>query len=167
MSEQDQNITPEACAQEVTLMARRTALLHYYFSEAVIAELGEEAGRKVIVKAIQAYGDHCGRTCREGVEALGLPLTEENYGKIRDLPKYGWKTATAVQPDGSIRPMATFCPIAAAFIEMGPRAVSLGRLYCYVDQAKYHAYNPALEFAHTQNVLDGDAYCEFLVTEKA
>ncbi|MEM5774467.1 MAG: L-2-amino-thiazoline-4-carboxylic acid hydrolase, partial [Anaerolineaceae bacterium] len=77
------------------------------------------------------------------------------------------KTATAVQPDGSIRPIATFCPIAAAFIEMGSRAVSLGRLYCYVDQAKYHAYNPALEFAHTQNVLDGDAYCEFLVTEKA
>ena len=166
MTEQQKNISPEECAFEVNLMARRTALLHYYFSEIIVEELGEEAGRKLIRKAIQAYGEHCGRTCREGVEALGLPLTDENYGKIRDLPKYGWKTSLITLPDGEQRSIATFCPIAAVFKEIGPRAVELGRLYCYVDQAKYQAYNPDLEFIHSKNVLDGDEYCEFTVTSK-
>jgi hypothetical protein len=166
MNDQQNHISPEDCAFEVTLMARRAALLHYYFSEAIIAELGEEKGREVIKKAIWDYGEHCGRTCKEGVEAMGLPLTEENYGKIRDLPRFGWKTGMITMPDGEERQIAPFCPIAAAFEELGPRAVELGRMYCFVDQAKYHAYNPDIEFVHSKNVLDGDEYCEFQITVK-
>lgn len=164
MTKQQNNITPEECADEVNLMARRTALLHYYFSEAIIEELGEETGRAVILKAIRAYGEHCGRVCRAGVEALGLPLTEENYGKIRDLPKFGWKTGAVTHADGRQVPIASFCPLADTFKALGPRGIELGRLYCHVDQAKYHAYNSDLEFTHTRNVLDGDEYCEFTVT---
>jgi predicted hydrocarbon binding protein len=159
-------VTADECTKEVKLMARRAALLHYYFSEAVIEELGEEAGKKLIKKAIWAYGEHCGRAVREGVEALGLPLTDENFGKVRDLPRFGWETGMITLPDGEPRLVATFCPLAATFKELGPRGMELGRLYCFVDQAKYNAYNPEVDFIHARNVLDGDDCCEFVVQPK-
>jgi hypothetical protein len=40
---------------------------------------------------------------------------------------------------------------------------ALGRLYCYMDQSKYKAYNPELECVHVKNILDGDPYCELAV----
>ena len=46
-------------------------------------------------------------------------------------------------------------------------ADDLGRMYCYVDQAKYRAFNSRAKLIHTHNVLDGDPYCEFdIVLEK-
>ncbi len=166
MTNETPKITIQECTEEVKLMARRAALLHYYFSEAIIQELGEEKGKALIKKAIWAYGEHCGSTVREGVQAMGLPLTDENYGKVRDLPKYGWETGMIETPEGEIRPIATLCPLATTFQELGLRGVDLGRLYCYVDQAKYEAYNPEVNFIHAKNVLDGDEYCEFLIEPK-
>lgn len=166
MTENTNKITVEVCTEEVKLMARRAALLHYHFSEAIIEEMGEEKGKELIKKAIWAYGEHCGNAVRAGVEALGLPLTDENYGKVRDLPKYGWETGMIETPEGEMRPIATFCPLAATFKELGPRGEELGRLYCYVDQAKYEAYNPEMNFIHAKNVLDGHEYCEFLIEPK-
>ena len=162
----NQTVTVEECAKEVNLMARRAALLHYYFSLTLVEELGEEEGKRLIAKAIWAYGEHCGSAVREGVKAMGLPLTDENYGKVRDLPKYGWESDSVTLPDGEVRPVSSFCPLADTFKELGPRGVELGRLYCTVDQAKYNAYNPDLEFIHAQNALDGDPCCEFLVRPK-
>jgi predicted hydrocarbon binding protein len=156
-------ITVEECTDEVKLMARRLGLLHYYFSQAIVDRLGEEEGKALIKEAIWAYGRHCGAAVRAGVEAMGLPLTDENYGRVRDLPKYGWEVETVTLDSGEVRPIAAFCPIAATLKELGPRGMELGRLYCYVDQAKYEAYNPDMEFIHTKNLLDGDSYCEFLV----
>jgi hypothetical protein len=149
-------LTEAECAGQVGLMARRTALLYHYFAQTLVEELGEQEGRRLIEKAIWAYGEHCGRAIREQIQAQGLPLTEENYNKIPDLPAYGW----TVEKTGA-HATATYCPMAAVWIEMGPEAVSLGRLYCHVDQAKQHAYNPEEEFVHHQNVLDGDPVCEF------
>jgi hypothetical protein len=163
MTEQPDQITVQECSNEIQLLARRTGLLHYYFSRAIVDRLGEEEGKALIKEAIWAYGRHCGQAVREGVEAMGLPLTEENYGRVRDLPKYGWDSDMVRLPDGEKRPIVTYCPIAAALQELGPDAVELGRLYCYVDQGKYEGYNPDMEFIHAQNVLDGDPYCEFLV----
>lgn len=156
-------ITGEECGRQVGLMARRTAFLHYAFSKAILSRLGEEEGKKLISEAIWAYGNYCGRRVLEKVEELGLPLTEENFEKVPDLPEYGWKTGTTTMADGEVRPIASYCPIAAGFKELGPEAEKIGRLYCYVDQAKYNAYNPDIEFIHTKNLLDGDPYCEFLV----
>ena len=42
---------------------------------------------------------------------------------------------------------------------------TLGRLYCYVDIAKYMAYNPMFKLVHTKTLPDGDPYCEFAVRE--
>ena len=159
----DKKITADDCAQEVRLMARRAALLHYYFSKTIIDELGEEEGEALINKAIWAYGQHCGSEVREGVMEMGLPTTEENYGQIRDLPKFGWEVATVTPEDGVEREVVTHCPLAGTFQELGTDGEKLGRLYCYVDQAKYQAYNPEMAFVHDKNVLDGDTNCEFVI----
>jgi L-2-amino-thiazoline-4-carboxylic acid hydrolase len=156
-------VSVEECGRQVALMARRTALLHYFFSQTIINRLGEEEGKKIIRDAIWAYGNYCGKSVKAKVEEMGLPLTEENYDKAPDLPQYGWETASITLEDGEVRPIATYCPIAASIKELGPQAEKIGRLYCVVDQAKYHAYNPDIEFIHTKNILDGDPYCEFLV----
>lgn len=156
-------LTVGECTEEVKLMARRAALLHHYFSKAIIDRLGEEEGKELIKEAIWAYGRHCGRAVREGVEAMGLPLTDENFGRVRDLPKVGWEMSKIALENGEERSVATFCPLAAIFKELGPEGEELGRLYCYVDQAKYEAYNPEKAFIHAKNVLDGDPYCEFVI----
>jgi hypothetical protein len=156
-------ITIEECRRQVGLMARRTALLHYFFSKTIIDRLGEEEGKKLISEAIWAYGNYCGESVRKKAEEMGLPLTDENFEKVPDLPEYGWDTEMISMEDGETRPIASYCPIAASIKELGSDAEKIGRLYCYVDQAKYNAYNPDIEFIHSKNILDGDPYCEFLV----
>jgi len=45
----------------------------------------------------------------------------------------------------------------------------LGRFYCYIDPAKYMAFNPDYKLAHAKAIPDGDEYCELEVvptTEK-
>ncbi|MCJ7623691.1 MAG: L-2-amino-thiazoline-4-carboxylic acid hydrolase [Anaerolineaceae bacterium] len=156
-------VTTEECTFEVQLMARRAALLHYFFSKTMIDELGEEEGKKLIHKAIGAYGEYCGNAVRKGVEEMGLPITDENFGKVRDLPRFGWKMGVARTPEGEDRMVAEYCPLAGTFMEFGDIGKEIGRLYCYVDQAKYEAYNPDAVFIHTKNVLDDDGCCEFLI----
>jgi hypothetical protein len=162
----EQTVTVEECTEEVNLMARRAALLHYYFALTLVEELGEEEGKRLTKKAIWAYGEHCGRTVREGVEALDLPLTDENYSQVRDLPRFGWESGTVTVPDGEERAVVHNCPLATIFKEFGPRGEELGRIYCYVDDAKYAAYNPEMAFRHAKNLLDGDPYCEFDLRQK-
>lgn len=164
----DQNdekmISRELADQDVVLTARRLALLYYHFSKALIEELGEEKGKELILKAIKNYGDECGWEVREGVEKLGLPLTPQNFAKIPDLPSLGWKKELIVYPDGRRNPKVNFCPLAQVWIEKGEE--ELGRLYCFVDQAKFSSYNPELECIHVKNVLDGDPYCELCIVKK-
>ncbi len=36
----------------------------------------------------------------------------------------------------------------------------LGRLYCYIDPAKYMGFNPKFKLIHIKTLPDGDDYCE-------
>ncbi len=42
-------------------------------------------------------------------------------------------------------------------------AGELGRLYCYVDPAKYMSFNPDFKLIHMKALPDGDEYCELAV----
>lgn len=163
MPEEIRCLSVEECTAEVKLMARRTALLHLFFSKAIMEKLGEEEGERLILDAITAYGKYCGQAIRTGVEALGLPLTDENSEKIRDLPKYGWESDIITLANGETRPIARYCPLADIFKQFGEEGIRLGRYYCFVDQGKQLAYNCDFDFIHSKNVLDGDPYCEFLI----
>ena len=149
--------------QDVWLLSRRMALLYYYMATAIIKRLGESEGKKLIEDAIWAYGEACGHRVRESVLSQGLSPEPANFSRVPDLPSKGWRSesARAAEKRGSA---VTFCPLAAVWKELG--AEKLGRLYCFVDQAKFHAYNPALRVVHEENVLDGDDCCIINVTKK-
>lgn len=151
----------DATAQ-VRRMARRTALLYHYMAEVLVERLGEEQATELLREAIRRYGTESGVTVRANVEALGLPLTADNFNLGGDLPTYGWEAEPRPGDDGVVRPAVTYCPLAAVWLEKGSQR--LGRLYCGVDQAKYIAYN-GQRCVHVKNVLDGDECCMFAIGE--
>lgn len=159
------NTVPEdQWEHDVWLMGRRLALLYYFMSKKIIEKVGEEEGKVLIKEAIWDYGTYCGKAVAEGVLALGLPLTEENFRKVPDLPSRGWRSKTVTLPDGQKQNQLTLCPLAVTWMQLGFEDV--GRIYCFVDQSKTEGYNPALECIHAHNVLDGDAFCEIVMRQR-
>lgn len=155
-------ITVAEATEQVQLMARRTALLYHHIATVMVEQLGEERATALLEEAVRRYGTEAGEGVRDGVKAMGLPLTPENYNKVRDLPAYGWETAVRPDDMGVDRGAVTYCPLAAVWLEKGSQ--KLGRIYCHVDQAKYLAYNN-LRCVHLKNVLDGDDCCLFAIGE--
>ena len=146
--------------------SRRLGLLHLAFSRALVDELGEEEGRRLILKAIKRYGTMIGEEVRKAVEEQGLPLTPENYGigPSRSLPEFGMHSGSEeIEVDAVKRFRAYGCVMAKVWKEYGEEKI--GRLYCYVDPAKYMAYNPDYKLAHITAIPDGSSYCEFCIEE--
>jgi hypothetical protein len=155
-------IPKKEASDQVHSMIARAALIHYAFTKTLVEELGEKKGTALARKAIKVYGEWVGKRVREKTLGKGLPLTRENFQD--DLPVLGWAEREKVEVDGEKRSRVHSCPLARVWHELG--APELGRVYCYVDQAKYEAYNPQLECVHVKNVLDGDAFCELAVRQR-
>lgn len=149
---------------QVEMTARRCAMLYKSFAETLIAELGEEQGRAVIFKAIAAYGKECGKLVKERAGEMGLECTAANFSNIPDLPKLGWEAAASAVSDDELHIEITRCPLADYWIAAGVPA--LGRLYCYVDQAKVAAYNSELVCRHAETVLDGNSRCYVVIKKE-
>jgi len=150
--------------------SRRIALLHLSYAKTLIKELGEEKGRELIAKAVKDYGTRIGEKTREEVRGQGLEPTPENFsaGMSYALPKFGMhERFETVKVKGEPRIRAYGCVLAKVWKEYGEEKI--GRLYCYMDVAKYMGYNANCKLIHTKTVPDGDAYCELAVrptTEK-
>ena len=160
--EKKEMISKDEALSQLKSMITRTALIHYAFTKTIMDELGKEKGKELVKKAIQFYGEMVGKRVREKTLAKGLPTLAENFQD--DLPALGWASREKVIVDGEKRARVHTCYLAEAWKELG--VPEIGRLYCFVDQAKYEAYNPELECVHTKNVLDGDPYCELAVRTK-
>jgi hypothetical protein len=160
--EKKEMISKDEAFRQLKSMITRTALIHYAFTKTIIDELGKEKGGKLAKKAIRLYGEMVGKKARENTLAKGLPTLAENFQN--DLPALGWADREKVVVEGEKRARVHTCYLAEAWKELG--VPEIGRLYCFVDQAKYEAYNPELECVHTKNVLDGDPYCELAVRTK-
>jgi len=164
-TEQDVISRAEA-AHEIELVSRRIALLHLAFARTLVNEFGDEEGRRLILKAVKEYGVMIGIEVKAAVLDEGLPLTPENYGvgKSRSLPEFGMHAGSEeIEIDGEKRFRAYGCAMAKVWKHYGEEA--LGRLYCYVDPAKYMAYNPDYKLAHTKALPDGDPCCEFCLEQ--
>ncbi len=157
-----ETISKKEASEQVHSMATRAALIHYAFTKTLVEGLGKKKGTELARKAIKRYGEWVGKRVREKTLAKRLPLTRENFQD--DLPALGWADREKVEVDGEKRSRVHSCPLARVWLELG--APELGRIYCFVDQAKYEAYNPELQCVHTKNVLDGDAFCELAVRPK-
>jgi len=134
------------------------------FARTLVDELGEKKGKELIMKAIKDYGKRVGKEVREGVIDQRLDPVPENYGagKSSDLPEFGMHEGReALEVDGEKRVRVYGCTMAKVWNEYGEN--ELGRLYCYVDPAKYMAFNPDFKLIHIKALPDGDAYCELTV----
>lgn len=158
MTNKEEMISKKDALNQISLALRRTALIYHHFAETLVEELGEEKGKELIRKAIYAYGDRIGKEARKKAQKKGLHLTPENFEN--DLPELAWKEEMVVV-EGEERVRVHHCPLAAEWLEWGDP--NKGRLYCFVDQAKMHGFNPDYEYVHIKNVLDGDPYCELAV----
>lgn len=161
MSEEKEMVSKEEARRQVLSIINRMALLHYCFSKTLVEELGGKKGRELIRKAIDHYGEKVGKKVKEKTLAKRLETLPEYYQE--DLPVFGW-SVERVMVDGEPRARVHACHLASVWKELG--AADLGRLYCYVDQAKYKAYNPELECVHVKNILDGGRYCELAVRKR-
>jgi hypothetical protein len=161
MPKKKETITKEDATRQVLAIVKRMALLHYSYGRILGEALGEKKGKALTRKAIDFYGKQVGKQVREKTKAKGLKNLLENYQE--DLPLLGWNMEKIVA-DGEPRVRIHACNLAKAWAELGDPA--LGRLYCYMDQAKYKAYNPDLECVHVKNTLDGDPYCELAIRRK-
>jgi hypothetical protein len=160
--EKKEMISKDEAFSQLKSMITRTALIHYAFTKTIIDEMGKEKGKELAKKAISLYGEMVGKKVREKTLAKGLPALPENFQD--DLPALGWASREKVVVEGEKRARVHTCYLAEAWKDLG--VPEIGRLYCFVDQAKYEAYNPELECVHTKNVLDGDPYCELAVRSK-
>jgi hypothetical protein len=164
MTQDAETISRQEAAHEVELVSRRLGLLHLAFARTLVDELGEPEGTRLILKAIKCYGTLVGREVKAAVQAAGMEATPENYGtgKSRGLPGIGMhEKSETVEVAGKERQRAYGCVMAKVWKEYGEDR--LGRLYCYVDPAKYMAYNPAYKMAHIKALPDGDPHCEFCI----
>ncbi len=168
---QEQMVPRKEVEKEVEMASRRIALLHLAYAKTLVRELGNEKGKKMILKAIKYYGKLVGEKVKEEVLAQGLETTPENFGagKARNLPKYGMHAKREVfETEGRERRRSIGCVLGKLWREYGEE--ELGRLYCYVDLAKSLYYNPNYKLVHTKCMPERkDEECEFDVlptTEK-
>ena len=158
MSEEKEKILKSEALEQVNLAIRRAALLYHYFADTLISEFGEDEGRRLILKAIGAYGAHIGNAAGDRARQIGLQSLPDNFQD--DLPMMAWE-AEEVVVDNEKRTRVHHCPLAAVWKELGNP--DHARLYCFVDQAKMTAFNPDYTYVHLKNIIDGDPHCELVV----
>ena len=90
MEHKDEVISKKEALENVQRALRRGALIYHYFCETLVEEFGEEKGKELIRKAVDAYGERIGWEAKKKAQDKGLPLSPENFES--DLPDEAWKT---------------------------------------------------------------------------
>lgn len=155
-------VTLDEAREQVKKVCGRLALLHLSFAKTLINELGEEKGTELILKSIKDYGRRIGEEAKNAVISQGLDNKPENYRE--DLPLYGMHEGTEmVEVDGEKRIRAYGCVMGELWNELGEGKI--GRYYCFVDPAKYMAFNENSKLIHTKALPCGDEYCELVLRQ--
>ena len=155
----DNKIPLEEAEKEVELVSQRLAFLHLCYSKTLTEELGEEKGKELILKTIKEYGKTIGERRREEIEEKGLEPTAENFseGDVLRIPRFGMHTDLKTNEKGNMELYG--CAMGKFWKEEDEE--ELGKLYCYVDPAKYMGYNDEYIQIHHKALSAGDECCEF------
>lgn len=158
--EKKQTVDMEEAKEQVRKVCRRLALLHLSYAKTIINELGDRKGKQLVLKAIKDYGARIGKEVKDAVFAQGINNSPEHYKE--DLPLYGMHDGMEkVDVNGEERIRAYGCVMGKLWKELGEDEI--GRFYCYVDPAKYMAFNSNFKLIHTKAMPNSDEYCEFIV----
>lgn len=139
----------EEAEEQVRAMARLFGLMFYHFANLLVEKYGEEEGKDLVREAVKRFGLDRAEKVRKDVIKMGLEPVLENYGKVLDLPRIGWRGPTR----------ETYCPFAEVWIEKG--AEDLCKLYCEVDVWKMVGYNPKIKVKRLRWVLEGNEDCKY------
>jgi nitroreductase len=161
MKSENETMSKKEANKNVRLALRRGAMIYHHFCQSLVEEFGEEKGKELIRKAVDAYGERIGQEAKNTAREKGMALIPENFES--DLPDDAWQTEEVIV-NGEERVRVHQCPLASEWLEWGDP--EMARLYCYVDQAKMKGFNPDYEYIHVKNLLDGDPYCELVVRRK-
>ena len=160
----EERITKTEAASQVRQMGRMMASLYYHMSFQLIEAVGAEKAKQIIQRAIEALGNERGAEQKEKVVAAGYAYVPENYGKIPDLPSLGWDVQPVQDGENATHLQIHYCPFAEVWQQKD--FAEFGRLYCFIDQAKYRGFHPDSQLVTLKNVLEGDEFCE-MVCRKA
>lgn len=156
----EKKIDIEEAAKEVELVSKRLALLHLAYAKTLTEELGEEQGKELVLKSIKRYGRWIGEKRRKEIEEKGLEPIPENFsrGDTLRIPKFGMHSELENTGDS----MKLYgCAMGKLWSEYGEE--ELGKLYCYVDPAKYMGFNENYIQIHEKAMPAGDECCDFMV----
>ena len=160
MSTKKETVSLEKAKEQVRRVCIRLGLLHLSYAKTLVEELSEKEGKRLVLKTIKDYGSIIGKKARASAVARGLTPDPANY--TEDLPLYGMYDDTeSVEVNGERRLRVYGCVMGKLWNELGDG--DIGCLYCYVDTAKYMAFNPNFKLIHTKAMTRGDEYCEFVV----
>ncbi len=120
----------------------RVALLHIAFSRVSVDEFGEEKGKNLIAKAIIEYGHRVADRVNKGHP---------------DLTELGLYDANGEDEQGRL--FSKGCTFAKVFEE--ENALDVGHMYCYVDAAKFMAFDEDAKMIHLTCQAAGDDTCTF------
>ncbi len=142
----------------IQTLSKRLALLHLSYAETLTEELGEDRGKQMAVKAIKRYGRYIGEARREEIVEEGIEPTPETFseGTAFSIPPFGMHSKIE---EGEDTMKAYGCVLSELWSEYGKE--DLGRLYCFVDPAKYMAFNEDHIQIHMKAKTVGDDHCEF------
>lgn len=160
----EETISREEATRQVRQMGKMTASLYYHLCRQMIDAVGPEAAKGIVTKAIAALGEERGQSQKEAVLAASYEHLPQNYVKVSDLPSLGWDMEPAEQPENDTHIRITYCPFAEVWKEKD--FAEFGRLYCYIDQAKYQGFHPDSDLVTLQNTLEGAPYCEMVCRNK-
>ncbi len=158
----EEQVSLEVAKEQVALVSRRLGLLHLAFAEVLVDEFGEDAGKKIVAKAIKEYSRKIGDAKRMRIQEMGLKPNGQTFFEVSDLPSFGMHEGfEMVEVEGETRIRAYGCVMGRVWEEFGGN--DLGRIYCYVDPASSMAFDSGCKFVHTKALPDGDEYCELVM----
>ncbi len=155
-----ETVDKKETSEYIKTVSQRIALLHLSYAKKLTEELGEEKGRELVLEAIKEYGKYIGEARRKEIEEKGLEPTPENFskGETLSIPPFGMHSR--IERDGD-KMRAYGCVLGKLWKKYGEE--ELGKLYCYVDAAKYLGFNGDYVQTHTKAMTVGDECCEFEV----
>ncbi len=139
--------------EPVGRMAKLMAQMYYFMAREMIDRLGAEEGKKAVREAIRKFGEARAEVMLEEAREKGLPINNETYTKIKDMPSISWEKDPENPAD------ITYCPMHDMWEQLG--ANDLGSIYCEIDYDLYKAFG--IDFERPLCKTSGDCCCRFIV----
>ena len=141
------------------------ALMMGWISKAVVGEVGEEEGERIIRKAVVKYGNQRGKRMAMRAEANGHPRTFANWVPYAEIKlRMGDFKMEFLERSPDARWRTSRCPWSDAWAEND--LMQYGRFFCMeIDRAVVQGFNEDLVLEVNSTLSNGAEYCDMTCRE--